>query len=59
MIWIVSEITFINSEATEYYGKVVGIFDNKDEAFSYMRKRTDDKDKAHYIQGWEINETID
>ena len=59
MIWIVSEITFAEEVGKDYFGKVVGVFDNREAALSYMREKCDNKNKAHHIQGWEINETID
>ena len=61
MIWIVSEVYFAGEEILKNIrlGNTVGVFDNKEKAYEYMRKRTNEKQKPHYMQGWKINETIE
>lgn len=55
MIWIVQEITDM-TETT--IGEVVGVFDDKDKALSYSRRRSDKRQVIIRVTGWEINEEL-
>lgn len=55
MIWIAQEITDMTETAI---GEVIGVFDDKQKARSYSRRRSDERQVITSVTGWKINEEL-